>query len=327
MIGTFKQKSPGNVVVLLIFGLLIKLPLFLAPKNIVATATDGPLYHWLLSVLTPENAFACSMLALGFLFTQALLITYLANEYRMMSRQNYLPGMAYLLITSLLPEWTYLSAPLIASSFIIWMFIKLFALYNQQNAKPQVYNIGLLAGISSYIYFPSACFVVCVLIGLMILKPFRLNEIILFILGCITPYYFYGVYLFLFAQFSVAAFVPHIAAEVPEIKSSIGLAVSTFLVMVPFIAGGFYLQKQMGKMLIQVRKNWSILLLYLLVAFFVPFLGDGDALYALVLMAVPFSLFHACGYFYPARRIVPLLLFFLTIAFVLYQQFATPTWH
>ena len=119
MIGLFKQKSPGNLIILLIFGLLIKLPLFLYPKDVRVQEYDGALYRWFIQSLPVNNAFMVNLLAFGLLYLQALLITYLANEYRMMSRQNYLPGMAYLLITSLLPEWSYLSAPLVTATFII----------------------------------------------------------------------------------------------------------------------------------------------------------------------------------------------------------------
>ena len=327
MIGLFKQKSPGNVVVLLIFGLLLKLPLFLYPQNSVVTDSDGPLYQWLMASLPAGNAFLSSFIAFGLLYLQALLITYLANEYRMLPRQNYLPGMAYLLITSLLPEWSYLSAPLVTNTLVIWIFIKLFRLYNAPNAKAQIFNIGLLTGLSSYIYFPSACFILCILLGLMILKPFRFNEIILFLLGCLTPYYFYAVYLFLSDKLSLENFLPHVSVTIPVIKSSIWLAISTLLLALPFLMGGYYIQVNLRKMLIQVRKNWSILLLYLLLAFFVPFINSNQSFHAWVLLAAPFALFHACAYFYQPRNFISLLLFLLTVGYIMYLQYGTPTWH
>lgn len=325
MIALFKQKSPGNIVVLIIFGLLLKLPLFLYPKMAVATNNDGTLYHTLLNFL-PVNTLLYSVLAFSLLYIQALMINYFVNEYRMIARQNFLPAMSYLLITSLLPEWSYLSSPLITNTLIIWMFVKLFKLYNTPNAQTEVYNIGLIAGISSYIYFPSASFVICILLGMMILKPFKLNEIILFLLGCFTPYYFYGVYLFLTDQLNFANFFPHISVRVPVIKSSIWLACSTFLLAIPFLIGGYYVQTHLRKMLIQVRKNWSILLLYLLLAFFVPFVNADKSFHTWVLITVPFAAFHACAYFYPPKRWLSLLIFYATIGYVLFQQFGVQTW-
>jgi hypothetical protein len=310
----------------LIFGLLLKLPLFLYPKDVVARPIDGRLYQWLVSLLPPGNTLLCSVIAFALLYVQSLMINYMVNEFRMIVKATYLPAMAYLLVTSLLPEWNYLSSPMLANTFIIWIFIYLFSLYNSGNAKAQIYNIGLIAGITSYIYFPSAAFAICVLLGLMILKPFRLNEIILFFLGGLTPYYFHAVYLFLFSQFNFANFFPQISVKVPVIKNSIWLAGSILLLTIPFLIGGYYVQAHLRRMLIQVRKNWSILLIYLLLAFFVPFINGDQSFHTWILITVPFAAFHACAYFYPAKRWLPLLLFFITMGYILYQQYGTLTW-
>lgn len=327
MIAVFKQKSPGNIAVLFIFGLVLKLPLFLYPRDITASANDGRLYQWLVTQLPPSNALVCALIAFGLLYIQSLMINYMVNEYRMMARQNYLPAMAFLLITSLMPEWNYLSAPLLANTFIIWMFTYLFSLYHAPNARAQVYNIGLIAGVSSYIYFPAASFVICILLGLVILKPFRLNEIVLFLLGCLTPYYFHAVYLYLTSQLSMANFFPHISIKVPVIRSSIWLAASTLLLTIPFLIGGYYVQVNLRKMLIQARKNWSVTLLYLLLAFFVPFVNSDQSFHTWVLIAAPFAVFHAPAYFYPPRRWPGLVLFFITIGYIFFQQYRTPSWH
>jgi hypothetical protein len=327
VIGLFKQKSPGNLVILLLFGLLIKLPIFLFPRKAALLDGDGPLYRVVAENLPAEQPVLASLLAFALLYIQALMLTYLTNEYRMMSRQHYLTGMAYLLLTSLMPEWNELSAPLLAATGVIWTFVKLFRLYNLQNARPQVYNIGLIAGITSYVYFPSTLFLLCLLLGLMILKPFRFNEIILFLLGWLTPYYFHSIFLFLNDRLTLDAFLPQVRLQVPPLRNSIWLALSTLLLTIPFLLGGYFIQTQLRKLLIQVRKNWSILLLYLLLAFFVPFINNPTTLHAWVMTAAPFALFHACGYFYPVRPVLPNILFFLTIAYILYLQYGTPTWH
>ena len=326
MIAIFKQKSPGNVVITLLFGLLLKLPLFLYPKNIVASSIDGRLYQWFISILHPGSPMVYSVIAFSLLYTQALMINYMVNEYRMIIKATYLPAMAYLLSTSLMPEWNYLSSPMLANSFIIWMFIYLFKLYNSNNAKAQVYNIGLITGITSYIYFPSAAFVLCVLLGLMILKPFRLNEIVLFFLGCLTPYYFHAVYLFLFGELSLRNFFPQISVRIPLLKNSIWLAGSILLLTVPFLVGGYFVQANLRRMLIQVRKNWSVLLIYLLLAFFVPFINSDQSFETWILVTVPFAAFHACAYLCPVKKWFPLIIFFITIGYILYQQYGTLTW-
>jgi hypothetical protein len=324
----FRQKSPGNIIVLFLFGLLIKLPLFLYPQKITATQFDEDFYHWLANGLRlpGDNGLAYSFLSFFLLYIQALMVNYLVNEYRLLPKPNYLPAMAYLLLTSLLPEWNYLSSPLVTSTFIIWLFIILFRLYNMSIARGPIFNMGLLIGISSYFYFPSASFLLCALLGLIILKPFRLNEVVLFLMGCLTPYYFIAGWLFLNDQLSFANFFPHISVRVPEIKSTIWVACSILLLAVPFLAGGFFVQKHLHKMLIQVRKCWTIVLLYLLLAFFIPFVNTNSSFSNWVLLVAPFACFHASTYFYSTNKWLPNVLFFLTIGYVLYLQYGTPLW-
>jgi hypothetical protein len=329
VIGLFKQKSPANLIILLIFGLLIKMPLFLYPKAITATPQDGRLYEAFLSLFTTpgkSNDLFLSVVAFALLYIQALLINYLVNEQRMTNRQTFLPAMSYLLITSLVPEWNYLSSTLVATTITIWIFIKVFKLYNANNASGAIFNIGLLLGINSFFFFPSLAFILPVVLGLMILRPFKFNEFVLLLLGITTPYYFYIAYLFLTDKLILSNILPQFSIQLPVMKNELLLAIAMVFLGTPFIIGGFYIQSNLRKMLIQARKNWSILLLYLFLSLLIPFINSHGSLDKWIVVAAPFAAFHTCAYLYPRRQFVPLILFFLTLAFVLVQQYATPLW-
>jgi hypothetical protein len=326
VIGIFKQKAPGNIALLFIFGLLIKLPLFLAPRAAVSTPLDGKLYQWVSLSLQGQAPVVGSIVAFLLLYTQTLQVTNMVNEYRMIAKPTFLPGMAYLMVTSLLPEWSYLSGALIANTFIIWAFIKLFELYNLQGANSKIFNIGLLLGVASFFFFPSFLFAISVLIGLMILRPFRLNELVLLVFGMATPFYFYGVYLFLNDRLSILQLFPRLTFNVPALKNSIWQVGSTLFLGIPFLFGGYFIQTHLRKMLIQARKTWSIVLLYLLLAIVIPFTNNTFTYTSWVIAAAPFAAFHACTYYYPLRRWLPVVLFYLMLAFILTQQFVTKTW-
>jgi hypothetical protein len=326
VIGIFKQKAPGNIALLFIFGLLIKLPLFIAPRVAVATPMDGKLYQWLTIALQGQLPIVGSILAFALLYLQALQLTFIVNEYRMIAKPTFLPGMAFLLITSLLPEWSYLSGALVANSLIIWAFLKLYELYNVQGGSSKIFNVGLLIGLASFFFFPSFLFAVAVILGLMILRPFRLNEILLLILGIATPYYFFAVYLFLNDRLTVNTVFPHLTFRIPVLKNSIWMVGSTLMLGIPFLIGGFFIQSHLRKMLIQARKTWSITLLYLLLAMAIPFTNNASTYTSWVIAAAPFAAFHACTYYYPVRKWLPLVLFYVMIAFILVQQFVTKTW-
>jgi hypothetical protein len=124
VIGVFKQKTPGNLLVLLLFGILIKLPVFMHPHISLPQAKDGPLFrtvlHWLENS-GKSNPFIYSLLAFILLYTQALSLNKVINDNRMMQRQTFLPAMSYMLVTSLVPEWNYFSAPLLVNSILVFV--------------------------------------------------------------------------------------------------------------------------------------------------------------------------------------------------------------
>jgi hypothetical protein len=329
VIGIFKQKSPANILLLLVFGILIKLPMFLHPHVTTSREGDGILFKGILELLAPTARNTPSihpLLAFGLLFLQAVLLTGFMNKQRMMSRATYFPGMAYLLITSLLPEWNYFSAPLIVNTILLFVLAGLFNTYSQQNAKGTIFNIGLSLGVASFLFFPSLTFIIWILLALAVMRPFRLNEWILCIIGITTPFYFYAIYLFINDAWSWRNLWPHFSINLPLVKQSAWLAGSVFLLIVPFLAGGYYVQESLRKMLIQVRKGWSLLLLYLLGAIFIPFVNNSNSFENWVIAAIPFAAFHACTYFYSSLRILPILLFWLTIAFILGYQYYGPGW-
>jgi hypothetical protein len=329
VIALFKQKSPANLIILLIFGLLIKMPLFLYPKAIMAAPQDGKLYQAFLSLFNSSdksNDLYLSVVAFFLLYIQGLLINYLVNEQRMTNRQTFLPAMSYLLITSLIPQWNYLFSALVATTITIWIFIKVFKLYNAGNASGAIFNIGLLLGINSFFFFPSLAFILPVLLGLMILRPFKFNEFVLLLLGITTPYYFYIVYLFLTDKLVLSNIFPQFSIQLPLMHNELWVAIAMIFLGTPFLIGGYYIQSNLRRMLIQARKNWSILLLYLFISLLIPFINSYGSLNKWVVVAAPFAAFHTCAYLYPRRQAIPLLLFFLAVGFVLFQQYATPFW-
>ena len=329
MIGIFKQKTPANIFVLLVFGLLIKLPGFLHPHVPVVKDSDGFLFKGFLKLLGPAGSSSLLLfpvLAFILLFGQAIILNRFINTQRMMNKPTYFPGMAYLLITSLLPEWNYFSAPLMVNTILLFVLSALFKIYNQPNAKGAIYNIGLALGIASFLFFPTITFIAWILLALAIMRPFKLNEWILCIVGITTPFYFYTIYLFIDDQWSWQNLSPHFSIGLPSIKQSAWLAGSAFLLIVPFFWGGYFVQDNLRRMLIQVRKGWSLLLLYVLGALFIPFVNNSNGFENWVIAAIPFAAFHACTYLYSTNRTIPMLIFWLTVAFIVGQQYYEFGW-
>lgn len=329
MIGLFKQKTPANLMSLLVVGILIKLPAFFNPHPPLLREGDGVLYHRLLEILQPASASFGALfplLAFALLFVQAVTLTRFVNNHRMMARPNYLPGLSYMVLTSLLPEWNYFSAPLLVNSVLLYVLTALFNTYNRPQARGTIFNIGLALGIASFLFVPSLVFGLWILLALAILRPFRIDEWLLCLLGITTPFYFYAVYIFLNDRWDWNTLLPHISVALPSLKQSAWLAGSIFLVMVPFMAGGYYIQEHLRRMLIHVRKAWSLLLLYLLVGLLIPFVNTSNTLENWIMALMPMAAFHGFAYFYAKWKALPVIVFWLSVAFILCYQYAGPGW-
>lgn len=329
MIAIFKQKNPANIFVLLVFGLLLKLPMFLHPHIPLITGEESAFYSGILDWLQAAGNDAPVLyptLAFFLLFLQAVLLTQFINIQRMMNRSNYFPGMAYLLVTSLFPDWNYFSAPLIVNTILLFILSGLFRIYGRDKARGTIYNIGLALGISASLFFPSLTFLVWILLALMVMRPFRLNEWALCLAGVTTPFYFYAIYLFITDQWSWQNILPRFTISLPVLLQSAWLAGSVFLITIPFLLGGYFVQDSLRRMLIHVRKGWSLVLLYLLGAIFIPFVNNSHTFENWVMAAIPFAAFHACTYLYANKKWLPQVIFWATVIFVVAYQYYGPGW-
>jgi hypothetical protein len=329
VIGIFKQKNPLNLIFLLVFAILIKLPLFSQSYIPELQGYEGVLYTAIVKFLNPYAEKMPALypgLSFLFLFLQALLLNRFMNSQRMMTRQNYLPGLSYLLITSLLPEWNHFNAPLLINTFLLIILSILFKTYNQPVAKGSAYNCGLVLGIAAFIFFPAVGFIIWVLLALLVIRPFRVNEFLLCLLGLTTPLYFYAAGLYLTNRWDASLFAPRLHIGFPGPQQSLMLAGSLTLLVIPFLTGAWYVQDNLRKMLINIRKAWSLFLLYMLVALFVPFFLAGDNFENWILLAVPFAAFHSAAYMFTAWRLIPLAFFWLSVAFIIYYQYYQHGW-
>lgn len=299
------------------------------PHQAVIHSSDGAFFSGIVRLLEPAaSSFTLlyPFLAYAFLFMQAIALTRFINNQRMTSKSTYLPGLAYILITSLRPEWNYFSASLLVNSILLFVLSGLFGIYNKPNARGAIFNIGLALGISGFLLVSSLTFIIWVLLAMAAMRPFRINEWLICLLGITTPFYFYAIYLFINAQWSWDTFLPDIVVGLPSIKQSAWLAGSVFLIMVPFLTGGYYVQENLRRMLINVRKGWSLLLLFLLTALLLPFINTSGTLENWIMGMVPLAAFHGCAYLYSTWRAFPYILFWLTVSFILAYQYLGTGW-
>lgn len=325
MVGIFRNYNPFGIIFLFFYGLILRFASFIDPHIPVAQTTDGFLYHSLLKGLTSVGQSVpviYSILAYLLIFIQAMILNNLVNNHRLLPRASFLPAMAYLLITSLFPEWWQFSSTLFVNSFLVWVWARMSGLYNNDRAKWALFNIGMMLGISSFFYFPSIAFIILMLFALIIMRSFNISEWLVGFLGITTPYYFLFAYLYLTSQWETARFLPSISLSFPSFQQTLWAWGGVLILVIPFLISGFYIQGNILKMLIQVRKSWSLLLLYLLVSLLVPFINSSSTFEYWILCAPAFAAFHANTYFHSNKRNISLIIHWIMVIFILALNFA-----
>ena len=326
MIGRFKANNPYNHFLLFVYAVLLKLPLFLMEAPALRTAYDGVLYKYILS-LTEDIAKGFpafyGLLSFILLFVQAMMINRLAVNRKLFNRPNYLPAMSYLLITSLFIDWYAFSAILLVNTILIWVCSQLCHLYQYKSAKTAIFNIGFIISIASLIYLPAICFILLMLMAISTTRSFRLPEWIIAFIGLLTPYYFYGSWLFLtgaWKEFQFSGFY----LGVPEfMQPQWGLAALIFLIAIT-ILGIYFIQRNLRRQIVQTRKNWQIIYTYLLLSMILSFTGTEIHIGSGLILAVPLSILIAAAFLYPEKKWFPFLAHWALVAICITIYYILP---
>jgi len=314
----FKNNNPFNAFFLFIYALVLKLPMFLHPVIPQPEQTDGFLFKLFLKNFAGFGAkapFFYPLITFALLYIQAILLNKFSNDKRLLQQPGYLVGMSYMLLTSLFPEWNVLSAPLIVSTLLVWVWVRMSSLYNNPKPQTTLFTIGFIIGISTFFYFPSIAFALLIVLGLVLTMPFKLTEWLTALIGIIAPYYFLISYIFLADKWKGYKF-PGVTISYPHFAQSSWAVTAMIIVLFVSLVGFFFIQQNMRRQLVQTRKSWNLVFLYLLVAVFIPFINATHTFEYWILCAIPLSMFMAAAFQYPRARWFPAIMHWIMVGFV-----------
>jgi len=208
-----------------------------------------------------------------FLGIMAVLLNQMLIEQRMFLKSNHLGGASLLLFSGLLPMGIALNETLLTLLLVSLIFIRMTRLYNHSAPKTALFNIGLLLGISGTIQSVSLVYVLPVYIGISLARPFRAAEWLVLLMGLLTPFYFLWAVDYMFHGAMLT--------EKPSLHfhglSFLNNPTTIIFFLMPFLfsIGGFLLiNRHLNKLLIQARKNWSLLFFFGLTSILTLFLSN-----------------------------------------------------
>jgi len=272
-----------------------------------------------------EQPFYSALLAALLVSIQAIMVNKLADEFRLMSDRNWFPGLFYALVASLLPEFLFVTAPLVAATFVLLSIWSIYAAFQKPNVTGAIFDAGLWIAVAGLFYPPAIFLLVAAFFGLGIVRVFQFRERMVLLSGVFVPNFLAWVWyfwadegaafrdaqwgnLFQFNQFDA------VWNEVLILKTAL---ISTLSLI--FIYGLGALNNRKG---IQSQKFVGVLYWFLV-------LGASTALFArqwlwehLLLTAAAMGLLLAMTFQEFRSRFWAEMLHFLLLCFVLFIQFA-----
>lgn len=321
MLSIFKDKSIVTFFFLVLLAFAVHAHLFLHPQTIATTDSNGLFSFFVNRFFINIIPSIAAFIYVAIVLLQSIRLNLLLNDLRMYNNSGFTASLSYILLTGILPQWSALTTGLIANSFVIWIFILLSKLYNSATPKSTLFNIGLLVGISFLCYHPTIILIAIALFALAVVRPFILSEWFVLLMGLITPIYFFISFLYLYDKMYIFySTLPHFAFNMPIKNTDIWLWIKMSSILLTILIGFQIYLNQNNRMIIQIRKNWGIMVVMLLIMLPIPFIFKNGGLDFAILCLVPLSAFIGNVYLYPKKSILPNCIFLVSVVLIIHSN-------
>lgn len=321
MVFLFRDKSIVNIFFLAVLAVGVHLHLFFGAPLVVSNGNDGVFSVILREYVAGFSSTVLFMLYLSIILLQAIRLNMVLSEMRMFQNNTYTIAMAYVLLSGIMVEWCSISPALVANFLLIWIFIKLCRLYNHPSPKTLLFNTGLIIGLSVICYYPTAILIGVVLFALVVVRPFRLAEWVILLMGILLPYYFLSSILFLQDKLDkLHQFVPALRLNLPVATWSVPLVIRLAVLVMMMIAGLVFWQLTHRRMVIQIRKNWGIMMVMLFILLPIPFIFKQAGIESSFMLLLPLASFASNAFSTPRRLVLPNILFWTAAAVLVYNN-------
>jgi len=324
VLNLFRSIHPGALLAVLLYSGLINLGQIISVRAIEIT-NPTPISKALFELFEFQNSGAW-MLGIGIFltFVQALLVNNMANNFKLLKQQTYIPAIIFLLFSGLYFNFSSLNPVMIANLFIILILMRLLKVYKKDRIEVEAFDIGFLIALASLFYFPSIALILFMLIGLSLFRPFNLREWLIGFVGLGVPYllvstyYFWneGLTVFLGEQFgfNFASWDLSVFVNIENVIKAVLLLLLVFWAIL--VLQGNFLRRS-----IQHRK-FSVLLIWLLIiAAFSFILQREQQLNHFLLAIIPTSMLIAYVLSESKKRILAELAHLLLLGIVFYYQY------
>ncbi|HRI62171.1 MAG TPA: hypothetical protein PK228_20665 [Saprospiraceae bacterium] len=260
-------------------------------------------------------------------FIQALYVNILADEFRLLSDRTWLPGLFYALVAACMPDFLYLSPPLVAITFFPIVLRRIFSAYNQPKATALVFDAAFWTTVAALFYPPAVFLLIAVYFGLGIMRSYSFRERMVSLTGIITALFLAWLWYFwtdrgwdfwhiqfgsLFGFYGFSDFTI-------DWKTALKWALPVLFFLTILLSYGTY----MFRKLIQTQKCISVLYWFLFVGGLAFLLQTQPNPAYFILLAAPTGIFLSLTFSTIRNRSMADIIHLALLGFVLFIQFSS----
>ncbi len=188
VLSIFRNNRVSTAILLALYLVLTRAAAFLGWVHPTPWPTaNGSMLYEAMFDWAAKAPFYSALVAAVLVYLQALMVNRLADEFRLMNDRNWLPGMFYVLVSSALPEFLFVSAPLVAATFVPVALRRIFKAYKITQASALVFDAAFWMSVAGLFYPPALILLFAAFIGLSVMRSFNLREQLVFMTGAAVP--------------------------------------------------------------------------------------------------------------------------------------------
>ena len=204
-----------------------------------------------------SDLFACLLI-----FFQAVYLNRLVITNRLSNTLTQLPGMVYILLSSIIPEMLHLTPVLLAQTFFLIALHYMFVLYKAPTYSRELFNAAFAIGIASLFYSSFVGYFPLLLAGLSMLRSIKQINILQVLAALFVTYFLSMTIAFLWGDLSVTWQGIQESFSILSLKMQMDFYhlgyLAFYLIMTVFFL--LFFRKYLQKKGIQAQKKIGILL-------------------------------------------------------------------
>ena len=325
MIRQFRNLTPVNIVFLVVIALVLRVAAFAQLPETLEFNFVESFFRLLLPVPT-ESPFSPSVnvtLALTIIIIQAILLNRIVNRYNLLGKPSFLPALMYVTSSAVLMPFLVLSPTLLCNFLLIWLIEKFLSIYRRTDIGSVVFDMGMIVGLGTLIYFPFIAMLVLLYVCLLIFRPFSWREWFVGLLGFATIYFFVAVFYYL--NDATDKFFRIWLPLATPFPNRLEIKFYDYTVLIPLIViltlSAFSLRQNFFRSYVHVRKSFQVLSILFILAMISFYLKPQVRIYHFLLGAPAVSIFMAYYFLHAKKKWIFESLYFLLLAFIIYFQF------